>query len=137
VEKAVQLVLFRSIERGESGRVWWVGSETTPDTTYSVSHTSCSCRDWQVRGGPCGHQFAVDILTRLERLTADRDQADCLDVDCPIDLELTPEAYELLDQFGEPCAIEPARPVGTITVLSMSATAQALADELYGPDGAA
>src|SRR5437764_796439 len=76
VEKAVQLVLFRSIERGDSGRVWWVGSETTPDTTYSVSRESCSCRDWQVRGGPCGHQLAVEISTRLERVEAERGQPD-------------------------------------------------------------
>src|SRR3954465_4406809 len=70
VEKAVQLVLFRAIERGDAGRVWWVGSETPPDTTYSVSDASCSCRDWQVRGGPCGHQLAVEISTHLERLEA-------------------------------------------------------------------
>ena len=49
-------------------------------------------------------------------------------------LELTETAYELLDQLGEVPDLAPQRPVGTITVLPMSAKAQALADELYGTD---
>src|SRR5258708_37276970 len=71
VEKAVQLVLFRTIERGDAGRVWWVGSETTPDTTYAVTDAGCQCLDNQKRGGPCAHQLAVTLVTRLERLEAD------------------------------------------------------------------
>src|SRR3954453_21683919 len=71
VEKAVQLVLFRPIERGDAGRVWWVGSETTPDTAYAVADASCQCLDHQKRGGPCAHQLAVTLVTRLERLTTD------------------------------------------------------------------
>jgi SWIM zinc finger len=99
VEKAVQLVLFRSIERGDAGRVWWVGSETTPDTTYAVADASCECLDHQKRGGPCAHQLAVTLVTRLERVEAD--------AGTPIDLELTEAAYAAIDALGEPCALAP------------------------------
>lgn len=103
VEKAVSLILFRSIERGDAGRVWWVGSETTPDTTYAVADATCQCMDYQKRGGPCAHQLAVTLLTRIERRETDREQAG----DALITLALTPEAEMALATLGEVPDITP------------------------------
>jgi hypothetical protein len=88
---------------------WWVTSERDGETQYFVlpQYGSCTCQDHARHGhlSPCKHRLCVETLARLERLTADREQADILDVDQPIDLELSPEAYELLDLLGEPCDV--------------------------------
>jgi hypothetical protein len=146
LDHASFIATFREVERGTSPSTWWVQSETDPNQTYMVTAGQrCCCQDFARRGEQtwCKHLIAVAIVERAERLAVDREQADgddlddIGDVDQPIDWELTEAAYELLDTLGEPCAIEPARPVGTCTRIPMSATAQVLADELFGPDGAA
>jgi hypothetical protein len=118
VEKAVQLVLFRTIERGAAGRVWWVGSETTPDTTYAIADATCQCLDYQKRGGPCAHQLAVTLVTRLERREADRDQASD-PPRCPVCNRLADhgcinavgEGLWTCDDHGDWEALDPATPI--------------------------
>ena len=58
----------RRIQLGDSGRVWWVQSETDPTNEYMVVPVpdfdvwSCTCQDFQQRGGPCKHALAVELL---------------------------------------------------------------------------
>jgi hypothetical protein len=141
VEKAVQLVRFRSIERGDSGRVWWVGSETTPDTTYAVADATCQCMDYQKRGGPCAHQLAVTLVTRLERIEADREapaEGDEPAADEPCGYWLTDAALELLGELPDltpqcpRCHAEPALP-SHVDHLG----ARCLSAELFGDDSPA
>jgi hypothetical protein len=76
VEKAANIVLFRHLERSESG-VWYVQSETDPDAEYIVipGH-SCNCQDHTRHGelSPCKHQLGCLIAIRAERLEAERGQ---------------------------------------------------------------
>jgi hypothetical protein len=141
VEKAVQLVLFRTIERGDAGRVWWVGSETTPDTTYAVADAGCQCMDYQKRGGPCAHQLAVTLVTRLERREADAGppaEGDADADDAPCGYWLTDAALALLGELPDlapqcpRCHAEPAI-LDHIDHLGPSC----LADDLFGTDPAA
>jgi hypothetical protein len=73
---AAAIVVGRKIEAGESGRAWYVQSETDPAQDYLVGCAagfdlwSCSCKDWQQRGGTvgvCKHTLAVQMLAECER----------------------------------------------------------------------
>jgi hypothetical protein len=130
VEKGAAIFLFRHVERSASG-AWYVQSETDAKVEYILAGDQCSCQDFSRHGdqSPCKHQFCRAIYQRAERLEAD--------ADAPICWELTPEAEAALAALGEPCEVAPQRPVSTITVLPLSPTAQALADELFGPDPSA
>src|SRR5919199_4870 len=67
---AAAIVVGRKIEAGESGRAWYVGSESDPEAVYLVGYAagfdlwSCSCKDYQQRGGTvgvCKHILSVQM----------------------------------------------------------------------------
>src|ERR671933_498612 len=57
---AAAIVVGRKIEAGDSGRAWYVGSESDPETVYlggcapDFDLWSCTCKDHQQRGGTVG-----------------------------------------------------------------------------------
>jgi hypothetical protein len=71
--RAATLVAVRRIQLGDSGKVWWVQSECDPTTEYMVVPVpefglmTCTCRDFQQRGGPCKHALAVQMLQACEQ----------------------------------------------------------------------
>ena len=71
--KAANIVAVRTIERSPSGPGWWVESESEAGKFYFVlavgGRDTCSCQDYQRRGGPCKHSLAVGLLSRA---TAER-----------------------------------------------------------------
>src|SRR5215213_2798383 len=73
--KAANIVAVRTIERSPSGPGWWVESESEAGKFYFVlpvgGHDTCSCQDYQRRGGPCKHGLAVELYTRCERRDAE------------------------------------------------------------------
>src|SRR3954454_5651913 len=76
--KAANIVAVRTIERSPSGPGWWVESESEAGKFYFVlpvaGRDTCSCQDYQRRGGPCKHALAVELFQRCERV--DAEQAD-------------------------------------------------------------
>src|SRR5919199_6741392 len=70
--RAANIVAIRRIQLGDSGRVWWVQSECDPTVEYMVvpvpdfGISSCTCQDFQRRGGPCKHALAVQVLQACE-----------------------------------------------------------------------
>jgi hypothetical protein len=70
--RAANIVAVRRIQLGDSGRVWWVQSETDPTHEYMVVPVpdfglwSCTCHDFHRRGGPCKHALAVRVLQACE-----------------------------------------------------------------------
>src|SRR5215213_5218357 len=76
--KAANIVAVRTIERSPSGPGWWVESESEAGKFYFVlpvgGRDTCSCQDYQRRGGPCKHILATTLYTRCER--ADAEQTD-------------------------------------------------------------
>jgi hypothetical protein len=143
VQHGAFLAIMGHVERS-TPRSWWVTSERDPQAQYLVleAHGTCTCQDFARHGtlSPCKHQFGVQVVQRLERAEVDREQArvdhldDIGDIDQPIDLELTPAAYELLDTLGEPCEMAAVPTVGTCTRIPMTEGARALYRELYGDD---
>jgi hypothetical protein len=69
---AANIVAIRRIQLGDSGKVWWVQSECDPTTEYMVvpvpefGMMTCTCQDFQRRGGPCKHALAVQMLQACE-----------------------------------------------------------------------
>jgi hypothetical protein len=108
--RAANIVAVRRIALGESGRVWWVQSEADSTVEYMVVPVpdfgimSCTCQDFQRRGGPCKHALAVQLLQACEgRGDAPPPipfPARTLGDDEPIPYELTPLAYTALDEAG-------------------------------------
>lgn len=71
MDKAAALLVTRSIECGESGRVWYVQSERHPDTEYPVTPRRrgpwrCTCADFARRHDWCKHGLAVALLQRCQ-----------------------------------------------------------------------
>src|SRR3954471_168944 len=66
--RAANIVDIRRVVLGDSGRVWWVQSECDPTTEYMVVPVpdfglmTCTCQDFQQRGGPCKHALTVQML---------------------------------------------------------------------------
>lgn len=93
--KAANIVAVRIIERSPSGPGWWVESESEAGKFYFVlpvdGRATCSCQDYQRRGGPCKHILATTLYARCER--ADAEEADPTVVPFP-----TP-AYSDTDRF--------------------------------------
>lgn len=84
---------------------WWVRSERDAETRYFVlpEYGTCTCQDHQRQGhmSPCKHAIAVEVLRRLERAEAERDEPTetLLDVaGAPIPFRLTPAALAALDE---------------------------------------
>src|SRR5215212_1680281 len=74
--KAANIVAVRTIERSPSGPGWWVESESEAGKFYFVlpvdGRDTCSCQDYQRRGGPCKHGLAVELFQRCERDDAEQ-----------------------------------------------------------------
>jgi hypothetical protein len=71
--RAANIVAVRRIQLGDSGKVWWVQSECDATVEYMVVPVpdfglmTCTCQDFQRRGGPCKHALAVQILQACEQ----------------------------------------------------------------------
>src|SRR3954451_1584960 len=93
--KAANIVAVRTIERSPSGPGWWVESESEAGKFYFVlpvaGRDTCSCQDYQRRGGPCKHGLAVELFQRCERV--DAEQAD------PTVIPFPTPAYSDTDRF--------------------------------------
>jgi hypothetical protein len=69
---AANIVAIRRIQLGDSGKVWWVQSECDATREYMVVPVpdfdlmTCTCQDFQRRGGPCKHALAVQMLQACE-----------------------------------------------------------------------
>lgn len=74
--KAANIVAVRTIDRSPSGPGWWVESESEAGKFYLVlpvdGRDTCSCQDYQRRGGPCKHALAVELFTNCERRDAEQ-----------------------------------------------------------------
>jgi hypothetical protein len=70
--RAANIVAIRRIQLGESGKVWWVQSECEATAEYMVVPVpefgimTCTCKDFQQRGGPCKHALAVQMFQACE-----------------------------------------------------------------------
>ena len=69
-DRAATIVAIRRIERSPAG-AWWVESECEPGKEYWVCQPlghvwTCTCQDFQRRGGPCKHALAVRLLQACE-----------------------------------------------------------------------
>jgi hypothetical protein len=110
--RAASIVVGRKIEMGESGRAWYVQSETDTEADYLVGCASdfdlwtCGCKDHQQRGGTvgvCKHILAVQMLAECERRGRGPESSPIalpfppLPVDEPIPYELTPLAIAALE----------------------------------------
>jgi hypothetical protein len=71
--RAANIVAIRRVQLGDSGKVWWVQSEADPTVEYIVvpvpefGIASCTCKDFQQRGGACKHALAVEMLQACEQ----------------------------------------------------------------------
>src|SRR3954470_21466036 len=71
--RAANIVAIRRVVLGDSGRVWWVESECDPTPEFmgvpvpDFGLMTCTCQDFQQRGGPCKHALAVQILQACEQ----------------------------------------------------------------------
>jgi hypothetical protein len=69
---AANIVAIRRIQLGDSGKVWWVQSECDATQEYMVVPVpefgimTCTCQDFQRRGGPCKHALSVQMLQACE-----------------------------------------------------------------------
>src|SRR4051812_13309198 len=72
--KAANIVAVRTIERSPSGPGWWVESESEAGKFYFVlpvaGRDTCSCQDYQRRGGPPKHNPATMLYTPPQRAAA-------------------------------------------------------------------
>src|SRR5215210_1191787 len=71
LDRAASLLITRRIERGESGRVWFVQSETDLEREYAVAIFKggpwvCECQDYKRRQQWCKHGLAVALLRRCQ-----------------------------------------------------------------------
>jgi hypothetical protein len=116
LERAVNLVVLRSIQPASRPGSWWVQSEADPTSEYLVARTEpagtwvCLCQDFIKRGGPCKHALAVQLLraalrreARLQAAMPRRPEpalacAPPLDVDRPIPYTLTPAGEAAADE---------------------------------------
>src|SRR3954453_10724032 len=106
--KAANIGAVRTIERSPSGPGWWVESESEAGKFYFVlpvaGRDTCSCQDYQRRGGPCKHSLATTLYTRCER--ADAEQAD------PTVIPFPTPTYSDTDRFFLP-------PLGAATLAAL------------------
>ena len=69
--RAANIVAIRAIAATAHGNCW-VQSECDPTTEYLVVYVpqfnvwTCTCKDFQQRGGPCKHALAVQLLQACE-----------------------------------------------------------------------
>jgi predicted nucleic acid-binding Zn finger protein len=57
-----KIALYGRIVKVKDKQQWWVYSETKPEQFYVVNEDgSCTCPDFQFRGGECKHAIAVEI----------------------------------------------------------------------------
>ena len=73
IYRAAELVSHVEPSRGTRD-LWLCYSASEPNRAYQVDATSCSCPDFQKRGGWCKHRLALAMFQALER--ADAEQAD-------------------------------------------------------------
>jgi hypothetical protein len=73
---AAMIVALRKIEPAQADVAgWWVESEYEPGREYWVVQLdfgvwTCTCGDFQQRGGPCKHALAVQLRDECERREA-------------------------------------------------------------------
>ena len=57
-----KIALYGRIVKVKDENVWWVFSETKPGQYYIVKEDgSCTCPDFNFRGGECKHAIAVEL----------------------------------------------------------------------------
>ena len=105
--RAATIVALRRIEPTANGN-FWVQSEADPTQEYFVCYLpefdrwTCTCKDYQQRGGPCKHGLAVRLLlVCAERERGPEPPPVALpfteaDPDAPIPYVLTPLTDEAL-----------------------------------------
>jgi len=104
-DRAASIVALRTVKPGYTAG-WWVESECEAHKWYWVlpvgGRDTCSCPDFQQRGGPCKHALAVRVFQACE---AQDQTAPCggqdadildLDPDAPIPYVLTPQGEAAL-----------------------------------------
>jgi hypothetical protein len=86
VQHGAFMAIMNHVELAAGGG-YWVTSERDHTTQYFVLplYGTCTCQDHQRNGAltACKHLLACEIVRRLERLEADRDQAADVDEDVP------------------------------------------------------
>jgi hypothetical protein len=111
-DHAAMIVALRRVQPGYTSG-YWVESECEANRWYSVvkvlgDRWSCTCKDYQQRGGPCKHALAVRLLQACEaresRPTPIPFPARTLPDDAPIPFELTERALAELEQEPAPGA---------------------------------
>ena len=139
IERAIDLV--PTVERTATPGLFLVPSATTPDGCYRVRDGFCCCPDASKRDArSCKHAVSVILFQQAERADADRYAPPTLTVVCPSDDVIIDLWPVWPTSGGEPCEMEPQRPIG-ITRLPYTAAQARIADELgiadAGPRGAA
>ena len=79
--------------------LYQVPSGTKPGTSYTVDaiDRSCTCRDFEIRGGPCKHVIAVDLFMKAQPETKEpkkRVQATYLGCDSMAEIEEKAPSFE-------------------------------------------
>jgi hypothetical protein len=98
ISKAADIVKAGGVERTAAPFVFLVASQSSAAAMYHVDHGVCHCPDASRRSAyECKHAWACRLALQAERTEAEQG----LNVDAPIDLELTPLAYALLATLGE------------------------------------
>jgi len=134
-DRAATIVALRIVKPGYTAG-WWVESECEAHKWYWVlpvdGRDTCSCPDYQQRGGPCKHALAVRVLQACE---AQDQTAPCRGQDADI-LDLDPDApipYVLTPQGEAALAPSPQGPTfGSVLLDGECPTCGALGRVLYG-----
>src|SRR5215207_5679817 len=76
LDKAAGLLATGRVERGDTGRIWWVSSETDAAKEYAVAIFKggpwvCNCPDFQRRKQWCKHGLSVALLKRCQEREGD------------------------------------------------------------------
>ena len=71
LDKAAGLLATGRVQCGDTGRIWWVTSETDAEKEYAVAIFKggpwvCNCPDFQRRKTWCKHGLAVALLKRCQ-----------------------------------------------------------------------
>ncbi len=106
--RAAMIVALRRIEPGYTSG-WYVESESEPGKEYWVLESlpgvwTCTCQDYQRRGGPCKHAVSVMMLQECERREQGPEPPPIAlpfgeaNPDAPIAYALTDQALALLER---------------------------------------